>query len=242
MVWYFEAQGASRERNGKGQTQVNVLVIDVGGSNVKIITSDQKERRKFPSGAALTAEQMVEEVKALASDWKYDAVSIGYPGKVKHERIVAEPHNLGSGWLGFDFSAAFDCQVKLINDAAMQALGNYRGGSLLFLGLGTGLGSAMIVDDVIVPMELAHLPYKRKTFEYYVGASALKRVGVSKWREDVFDVIAKLSAALLPDEILLGGGKVKKLDALPPGCRRGANADAFTGGIRLWANGLPRVT
>ena len=217
---------------------MNILVIDVGGSNVKIFTSEEQERRKFPSGPDLTAAQMVEEVKALASDWKYDVVSIGYPGKVKQERIVAEPHNLGSGWLGFDFSAAFDCPVKLINDAAMQALGNYRGGSLLFLGFGTGLGSAMIVDGTIVPMELGHLPYKRKTFEDYVGASALKRIGVSKWREDVFDVIAKLADALVPDEVLLGGGKVKKLDVLPPGCRRGENADAFTGGFRLWADDL----
>ena len=218
---------------------MNILVIDVGGSNVKIFTSEQKERRKFPSGPDLTAAQMVEEVKTLASDWKYDVVSIGYPGKVKNERVVAEPHNLGSGWLGFDFSAAFACPVKLINDAAMQALGDYRGGSLLFLGLGTGLGSAMIVDGTIVPMELGHLPYKRKTFEDYVGASALKRLGVSKWRKDVLDVIAKLSDALLPDEVLLGGGKVKKLDVLPPGCRRGDNADAFTGGIRLWTDQHP---
>ena len=217
---------------------MNILVIDVGGSNVKIFTSEEQERRKFPSGPDLTAAQMVEEVKALASDWKYDVVSIGYPGKVKQERIVAEPHNLGSGWLGFDFSTAFDCPVKLINDAAMQALGNYRGGSLLFLGFGTGLGSAMIVDGTLVPMELGHLPYKRKTFEDYVGASALKRMGVSKWREDVFDVIAKLADALVPDEVLLGGGKVKKLDVLPPGCRRGENADAFTGGFRLWADDL----
>lgn len=214
--------------------RVNILVIDVGGSNVKIFTSEEKERRKFPSGAALTAAQMVEEVKVLATDWKYDVVSIGYPGKVKRECIVAEPHNLGSGWLGFDFASAFDCPVKLINDAAMQALGNYRGGSLLFLGFGTGLGSAMIVDGTIVPMELGHLPYKNKTFEDYVGASALRRMGVGKWRENVFDVIAKLSDALVPDEVLLGGGKVKKLDALPPGCRRGENADAFAGGIRLW--------
>ncbi len=218
---------------------MNILVIDVGGSNVKIFTSEEKERRKFPSGAALTAAQMVEEVKALASDWNYDAVSIGYPGKVKHERIVAEPHNLGHGWLGFDFSAAFGCPVKLINDAAMQALGDYRGGSMLFLGLGTGLGSAMIVDGTIVPMELGHLPYKRKTFEDYVGAAALKRKGIKKWRADVIDVIAILSDALVPDEVLLGGGKVRKLDALPRGCRRGKNADAFTGGIRLWTDYLP---
>lgn len=215
---------------------MNILVIDVGGSNVKLFTSDEKERRKFPSGAALTATQMVEEVKTLASDWSYDVVSIGYPGKVKNDRIVAEPHNLGKGWLGFDFSAALGRPVKLINDAAMQALGNYSGGSLLFLGLGTGLGSAMIVDGTIVPMELGHLPYKRKTFEDYVGASALKRLGIKKWRENVFDVIAKLRDALVPDEVLLGGGKVKMLDALPPGCRRGANADAFTGGIRLWTD------
>ncbi|MDH3481904.1 MAG: ROK family protein [Gammaproteobacteria bacterium] len=215
---------------------MNILVIDVGGSNVKILTSEEKERRKFPSGAALTAAQMVEEVKALASDWTYDAVSIGYPGKVKHERIVAEPHNLGRGWLGFDFSAALGCPVKLINDAAMQALGDYHGGSMLFLGLGTGLGSAMIVDGTIVPMELGHLPYKRRTFEDYVGAAALKRKGIKRWREDVIDVIAILSDALVPDEVLLGGGKVRKLEALPSGCRRGKNADAFTGGIRLWAD------
>ena len=218
---------------------MNILVIDVGGSNVKIFTSEEKERRKFPSGEALTAAQMVEEVKTLASDWSYDVVSIGYPGKVKHERIVAEPHNLGHGWLGFDFSAAFDCPVKLINDAAMQALGDYRGGSMLFLGFGTGLGSAMIVDGTIVPMELGHLPYKRKTFEDYVGAAALKRKGIKKWREDVLKVIAKLDDALLPDEVLLGGGKVKKLDVLPNGCRRGDNADAFAGGIRLWTDYPP---
>ncbi len=218
---------------------MNILVIDVGGSNVKIFASEEKERRKFPSGTALTAAQMVEEVKALASDWSYDAVSIGYPGKVKHERIVAEPHNLGGGWLGFDFSAAFGCPVKLINDAAMQALGDYRGGSMLFLGLGTGLGSAMIVDGTIVPMELGHLPYKRKTFEDYVGAAALKRKGIKRWRADVIDVIQVLSDALVPDEVLLGGGKVRKLDALPRGCRRGKNADAFTGGIRLWTDYPP---
>lgn len=214
---------------------MNVLVVDVGGSNVKILTSKERERRKFPSGAELTAANMVEEVKSLASDWAYDRVSIGYPGKVRHNRVVAEPVNLGRGWLDFDFATAFDCPVKLLNDAAMQALGGYRGGNMLFLGLGTGLGSTMIVDGTIMAMELGHLPYRNKTFEEYVGSAALKRLGLEKWRRNVLDVIERLRDAFEPDEVLLGGGKVKKLEEMPPGCRRGQNADAFAGGLRLWS-------
>lgn len=221
---------------------MNILVIDVGGSNVKIFTSHERERRKFPSGPALTAAQMIEEVQALAADWHYDRVSIGYPGTVQHGRITAEPHNLGAGWIDFDFAAAFHCPVKLLNDAAMQALGGYRGGSMLFLGLGTGLGSAMIVDGTVVPMELGHLPYRKETYEDYVSAAALKKMGVKKWSRDVREVIEYLRSAFQPDEILLGGGKVKKLDSIPEGCRRGHNADAFTGGFRLWDSAVPAAT
>lgn len=213
---------------------MNILVIDVGGSNVKLFTSKERVRRKFPSGPALTAAQMVEEARTLAADWSFNRVSIGYPGTVRHERITAEPHNLGAGWVDFDFSAAFDCPVKLLNDAAMQALGGYRAGSMLFLGFGTGLGSAMIVDGTVVPMELGHLPYLKHTYEDYVGAEALKKMGVKKWSKTVREVIEHLRAAFQPDEILLGGGKVKKLDSMPDGCRRGHNVDAFTGGFRLW--------
>ncbi len=213
---------------------MNILVVDIGGSNVKLFTSGERERRKFPSGELLTAANMVEEVKSLASDWPYDRVSIGYPGKVRHNRIVAEPVNLGDGWLDFDFASAFGCPVKLLNDAAMQALGGYRGGDMLFLGLGTGLGSTMIVDGTIMAMELGHLPYRNKTFEKYVGSAALKHFGLRKWQKYVLDVVERLRDAFEPDEVLLGGGKVKKLDEIPPGCRRGQNADAFTGGFRLW--------
>ena len=213
---------------------MNVLVVDVGGTNVKILATGQKERRRFPSGPALTAEQMVRGVKELAGDWKYDAVSIGYPGPVLHGRPVAEPHNLAPGWVGFDYAAAFECPVKVINDAAMQALGSYRGGKLLFLGLGTGLGSTMILDGIVEPMELGHLPYKKSTYEDYVGIRGLDRLGKKKWRQYVTDVVAALIAALQPDDVVLGGGNVKKLKELPPGCRAGDNANAFLGGFRLW--------
>ena len=213
---------------------MNILVIDVGGSNVKIFTSSEREKRKFPSGSELTAEQMVEEVKALAADWQYDVVTLGFPGPVFRQRIAADPHNLGAGWVGYDFAAAFGCPVKLINDAAMQALGGYKGGVMLFLGFGTGLGTAMIMNGVIEPMELGHAPYKGQTFEDYVGAPALKAMGKDKWREQGGAVIEHFRFALQPDEILLGGGNAKKLKELPGGCRRGNNADAFAGGIRLW--------
>jgi polyphosphate glucokinase len=218
---------------------MNVLVVDVGGTHVKILASGQEEPREFPSGPALTAEQMVRGVKELAGDWKYDAVSIGYPGAVLHGRPVAEPHNLAAGWVGFDYGAAFGCPVKVINDAAMQALGSYKGGKMLFLGLGTGLGSAMILDGIIEPMELGHLPYKKSTYEDYVGIRGLDQHGKKKWCDYVADVVALLIAALEPDDVVLGGGNVKKLKELPPRCRAGDNANAFRGGFRLWEKKTP---
>jgi polyphosphate glucokinase len=213
---------------------VNVLVVDVGGSNVKILATGQTEPRKFPSGPTLTAKQMVNRIKKLAGDWKYDVVSIGYPGVVLRNRPVAEPHNLGRGWVGFDFEAEFKRPVKVVNDAAMQALGSYKRGKMLFLGLGTGLGSAMIVDGIIEPMELAHLPYKKGTYEDYVGEQSLEKRGKKKWRRHVAEVVELLTIALEPDDVVLGGGNVKKLKALPKGCREGDNANAFQGGFRLW--------
>jgi polyphosphate glucokinase len=213
---------------------MHVLVVDVGGTHVKILATGQNEAREFPSGPTLTAEQMVTGVKKLAGDWKYDAISIGYPGPVIKNRPLADPHNLGRGWMGYDFEAAFKCPVKVVNDAAMQALGSYQGGKMLFLGLGTGLGSVMIVDGIVEPMELGHLPYKRRTFEDYVGVRGYDRLGKKKWRQHVADVIARLIAALEPEYVILGGGNVKKLKELPPGCRAGDNANAFVGGFRLW--------
>jgi polyphosphate glucokinase len=218
---------------------MNVLVVDVGGTHVKILATGQQERREFTSGPALTAERVVRQVKEQAGDWKYEVVSIGYPGPVLHCRPVAEPHNLGPGWVGFDYGAAFGCPVKIINDAAMQALGSYKGGKMLFLGLGTGLGCAMILDGIVEPMELGHLPYKKGTYEDYAGIRGLQRRGKKKWRKDVADIVAKLVAALLPEDVVLGGGNVKKLEELPPGCRAGDNANAFLGGFRLWEEATP---
>lgn len=220
---------------------MNILVVDVGGNNVKILATGHAEPRCIRSGPSMTAEQMVARVKQLADDWAYDAVSIGYPGFVVRGRPVAEPYNL-AGWVGFDFPTAFGCPVKITNDAAMQALGSYRGGKMLFLGLGTGLGSAMVIDGVIEPMELAHLPYKKGTFEDYVGRRALDRKGKKWWRQSVAEVVARLVAALEPDDVVLGGGNVKHLKELPPGCRAGANANAFLGGFRLWEEPADRKT
>ena len=213
---------------------MNVLVIDVGGTHVKILATGQKQSREFPSGPTLSAKQMVGGVKKLAGNWKYDAVSIGYPGPVINNRPLTDPWNLGRGWAGFDFEAAFKRPVKVVNDAAMQALGSYKGGKMLFLGLGTGLGSAMIVDGIVEPMELGHLPYKKRTFEDYVGVRGYDQLGKKKWRQAVADVIARLIAALEPEDVVLGGGNVKKLNELPPRCRAGDNANAFAGGFRLW--------
>jgi polyphosphate glucokinase len=213
---------------------MNVLVVDVGGSHVKILATGKREPRKFVSGPTLTAAQMVAGVKRLARGWRYDVVAIGYPGAVAHDHPVAEPHNLGPGWMQFDYAAAFGCPVKIINDAAMQALGSHAQGKLLFLGLGTGLGSTLVVDGIVVPMELAHLPYRKGTFEDYVGIGALERDGKKKWRKHVEDVVARLIAALCPDDVVIGGGNVKLLTQLPPGCRAGDNANAFVGGFRLW--------
>ncbi len=213
---------------------MNVLAVDVGGTHVKLLATGRKDRREFVSGPALTAKQMVEGVKALGNDWDYDRVTVGYPGAVIHNRPVAEPHNLGPGWVAFDFEKAFERPVKVMNDAAMQALGSYEGGKMLFLGFGTGLGSAMIVDGLIEPMELGHLPYRKGTYEDYVGLRGLIAHGEKKWRKHVADVIARLVAALEPDDVVLGGGNVKHLDVLPAGCRAGDNANAFLGGFRAW--------
>jgi polyphosphate glucokinase len=213
---------------------MNVLVIDVGGTHVKILATGQKERREFDSGPTMTAAEMVAGVLKAAEGWTYDVVSIGYPGPVLRCKPVSEPHNLGQGWVAFDFESAFKHPVKIINDAAMQALGSYRGGRMLFLGLGTGLGSALIVDGILEPMELGHLPYKKATFEDYVGIRGLERLGRKKWQKRVGDVVARLVAATEADEVVLGGGNVKKLDELPPLCREGDNDNAFVGGFRLW--------
>jgi polyphosphate glucokinase len=213
---------------------MNVLVIDVGGTHVKALVSGQHEPRIFDSGSGLIPQRMVSGIRKIAGDWHYDAISIGYPGLVLNNRPIAEPWNLGRGWVGFNFQTAFGRPVRVINDAAMQALGSYQGGKMLFLGLGTGLGSTLIVDGTVEPMELGHLPYKKHTFEDYVGQRGLERWGKSRWRRHVADVVAKLIAALEPDDVVLGGGNVKQLDALPQGCRTGDNANAFIGGFRLW--------
>jgi polyphosphate glucokinase len=213
---------------------MNVLVVDVGGSHVKILATGQDEPRKFVSGPTLTPRRMVSGVKKLARGWKYDVVSIGYPGPVLHGRPVAEPRNLARGWIGFDYHRGFGCPVKLINDAAMQAMGSYRRGRMLFLGLGTGLGSAMVLDGLVQPMELGHLPYKKGTYEDYVGLRGLEKRGKKKWRRHVVKVVARLTEALEPDDVVLGGGNVEELKKLPPGCRAGDNANAFKGGFQLW--------
>jgi polyphosphate glucokinase len=213
----------------------SILVIDVGGSHVKVMTSTARIKREFESGPNLTARQMVREVKTLTKDWSYDVISIGYPGPVCGNRPLREPFNLGKGWTGFDFRKAFGKPTKVVNDALMQALGGYRGGRMLFLGLGTGLGSAMIADGELEPMELGHLPYRKgKTYEDYAGEAGRERRGDKKWRKHITDIVKQLTAALEPDEVLIGGGNVERLDKLPPKSRRGDNADAFEGGFRLW--------
>lgn len=214
---------------------IKVLVVDVGGTNVKILATGKRKPRKEKSGPGMTARQVVEAVRRLAADWSYDVVSLGYPGAVRRGWPAAEPKNLGDGWVGFDFEKAFGCPVKVINDAAMQALGSYRGNRMLFLGLGTGLGSALITDGVLVPMELAHLLYRKgRTYEDYVGLRGLKRYGKKKWCRYVGDVVTALRDALLADYVVLGGGNAKKLRKLPKWVRLGGNMNAFIGGFRLW--------
>lgn len=217
------------------RSSAKVLVVDVGGTSIKLLATGQKEARKFPSGPKMTAETMVRVAKKTVKDWDYDVVSIGYPGPVVHGRPLREPHNLAPGWVNFDFQHAFGRPVRIVNDAAMQALGCYQGGRMLFLGLGTGLGSAMIVDGSLEPMELAHLPYKNgKTYEDYVGLRGLERLGRKKWQQHVCKVVRQLRDALVAEEVVLGGGNVKKLEQLPPGTRLGTNANAFVGGFRIW--------
>jgi polyphosphate glucokinase len=212
-----------------------ILVIDVGGTFIKLLATGRTEMRQFPSGRAMTAMAMVQGVKDAVRDWDYDTVSIGYPGPVIHGRPLRDPHNLAPGWVHFDFEKAFRCPVKIVNDAAMQALGCYKKGRMLFLGLGTGLGSAMIVDGLLEPMELAHLPYRGgKTFEDYVGIRGLQRLGRKKWQEHVGNVVQHLRDALQAEEVVLGGGNAKKLRKLPPDTRLGENANAFVGGFRIW--------
>jgi len=212
-----------------------ILVIDVGGTHIKVLATGQKEPVKIPSGLDMTAKKMVKDVRDATKDWKYSGVSMGYPGPVVHGHPLSNPHNLGGGWVGFDFRKAFGRPVKIVNDAAMQALGIYKGGRMLFFGLGTGLGSAMIVDGILEPMEVAHLPFKKgRTYEDYLGIRGLKRLGKKKWRRYVAIIVEQFKNALEPDYVVLGGGNSKLLKKLPPGCILGDNATAFTGGFRLW--------
>jgi polyphosphate glucokinase len=214
---------------------MKILVIDVGGTHIKLLATGRKAPIKIPSGPKLTASSMVRRVRKAVAGWTYDAVSIGYPGVVVHGKPVSEPRNLGGGWVGFKYKSAFGRPVAVINDAAMQALGSYKGGRMLFLGLGTGLGSALIINGVLEPMELAHLPYRKgRTYEDYVGKAGFKRLGKKKWRRHVLDVVTRLKAALEADDVVIGGGNARLLDTLPSGARLGTNEHAFLGGYRLW--------
>src|SRR6516162_5617779 len=229
-----------RKRTKRRTLTKNILTIDVGGSHVKVMTSRVRKKRQFLSGSQLSAKTMVKKVKDLTKDWSYDVISLGYPGPVFRNRPITEPHNLGHGWAGFDFAKAFRRPARVINDALMQALGSYKGGRMLFLGLGTGLGTAMIVDGVVEPMELGHLRYKKATYEDYLGRAGLKRMGKKRWRHYVEEVVDQLIAVLEPDDVVIGGGNAKKLKKLPNGCRAGDNNNAFFGGFRLWEE--PRET
>lgn len=212
-----------------------VLVIDIGGTSVKLLMTGQTERTKLPSSSDLTPVDMVDAVLAATAGWDHDRISIGYPGPVEGNQVLVEPKNLGLGWMHYDFSVAFDKPVKVINDAAMQAIGSYAGDEMLFLGLGTGLGSALISHGTLQPLELAHLPYnKGRTYEDYLGKQGLKKRGLKKWRQKVFEIVPALCAAFQVDYVVLGGGNAKLLDELPPHSRRGSNDLAFIGGFRLW--------
>jgi polyphosphate glucokinase len=227
--------GAAMKKRVQAGKKTRALVVDVGGTNLKMLATGQKEARKMPSGPTMTAGKMVRVVKACVKDWEFDRVSLGYPGPIINGHALREPHNLGGGWVGFDFGKAFGCPVRILNDAAMQALGSYKGGRMLFLGLGTGLGSAMIVNGLLEPMELAHLGYKNeKTYEDYLGLRGLERMGRKKWERHVGKVVKKLMVALGADYVVLGGGNSKKLKKVPAGARLGNNENAFVGGFRMW--------
>jgi polyphosphate glucokinase len=221
---------------------MKVLAIDIGGSHVKIMATGHRKKRKATSGPAMSARDMVDTVLDLVGHWKFKRVSVGYPGPVVHGRPVLEPKHLAAGWVGFEFERAFGRPVKVVNDALMQAVGSYQGGRMLFLGLGTGLGSAMVVENAAQPMELAHLPYKDgRTFEQYLGEAGLERMGQEAWQTEVWAVVARLQAALEPEYVVLGGGNVRLLEDLPPGCRRGDNKKAFAGGFRLWGKDAVKI-
>lgn len=221
---------------------VKILVIDIGGSHVKLLATGQRTPTKVPSGPRLTPRQMVNEVREATAEWEFDAVSIGYPGPVARNKPTKEPVNLGDGWTRFNYERAFGCPVRMINDAAMQALGSYSGRTMLFLGLGTGLGNTLVIDGVVVPLELAHLPYEGgKTYEEVIGEAGLKRLGKRKWRRHVHKIVALLAAATNADYTVIGGGNVRFLEELPPNVRRGSNANAFRGGFRLWDDAEPQT-
>ncbi len=213
---------------------MKVLVVDVGGTNVKMLATGETEPIRFPSGPSMTVERMVASVKELDVGWKYDVISLGYPGVVAHGKVAIEPYNLPPGWVGFNYEQAFGVPVRVMNDAAMQALGSYQGGELLFLGLGTGLGSALVYNGAVIPMEVGHLSYKDSTYEDYLGARGLQRLGATEWTRYVTYCVERLVAAFHPDDVVLGGGNAKRLESLPPKCRLGNNAMAFVGGFRLW--------
>lgn len=218
---------------------MKILVIDIGGTNVKVASTDAPVPIKIPSGPLMTAESMCQQVLTATKGWKYDRISIGYPGPVEHHRPISEPHNLGAGWVDFDYEKALGKPLRFVNDAAMQALGGYKSGRMLFLGTGTGLGSAMVVDGMVVSLELAHLPYKKgKTYEEYIGLAGLQRRGKDKWRKSVLDIIELLRAAMVCDCVLLGGGNAKFMKDLPAHVVVGSNSNAVTGGFRLW-EGMP---
>ncbi|HEU4722582.1 MAG TPA: ROK family protein [Gemmatimonadaceae bacterium] len=221
---------------------MKILVIDIGGSHVKLLATGQRTPTKVPSGPRLTPRQMVNEVREATAEWEFDAVSIGYPGPVARNKPTKEPVNLGDGWTRFNYERAFGCPVRMINDAAMQALGSYSGRTMLFLGLGTGLGNTLVIDGVVVPLELAHLPYEGgKTYEEVIGEAGLKRLGKRKWRRHVHKIVALLAAATNADYTVIGGGNVRFLEELPPNVRRGSNANAFRGGFRLWDDAEPQT-
>jgi len=226
-----------RPNDASSGAGLKVLVIDIGGNSVKVLITGKTDPREFPSGPTLTPRKMASGVQKLTEDWSYDVISMGYPGRVTNNRPSAEPKNLGHGWVNFDFEAAFKVPVRIMNDAAMQALGSYQGGVMLFLGLGTGLGTAMVVNGTVVPMELAHLTYKRGTYEDLIGLRGLRRHGIKQWRKDVFEVVTRWLPALELDDVVIGGGNVNKLDKLPPQCRAGDNALAFRGGFLMWESG-----